>query len=63
MDYSDRQQLMVVKGCFSNAQLQLVYAIRALERIDSNFEETTKQIKQTIGDLQVAITELHEVIK
>lgn len=56
----DKQWLTPAKASLKNAQRELVYAVRALERVGGNFESTISDIKQTIGDLEVAVTALEE---
>lgn len=56
----DKQWLVPAKTSLKNAQRELVYAVRALERTGCNFEETINNIKQTIGDLEVAVTAFDE---
>ena len=56
----DKQWLTPAKSSLKNAQRELVYAVRAFERTGGNFDDTIKDIKQTIGDLEVAVTALEE---
>lgn len=56
----DKQWLTPAKTSLKNAQRELVYAVRALERSGGNFELTINDIKQTIGDLEVAVTAFEE---
>lgn len=56
----DKQWLVPAKTSLKNAQRELVYAIRALERTGGNFDKTISEIKKTIGDLEVAITAFDE---
>ena len=56
----DKQWLTPAKTSLKNAQRELVYAVKALERTGGNFESTINAIKQTIGDLEVAVTAFEE---
>ena len=56
----DKQWLTPAKTSLKNAQRELVYAVRALERTGVNFEATIKDLKETIGDLEVAIITFDE---
>lgn len=56
----DKQWLAPAKTSLRNAQRELVYAVRALERTGGNFDATINDIKQTIGDLEVAVTAFEE---
>ena len=58
----DKQQLTSAVWRLKNAQLELVYAVIAFERTGGKFDDTIKNIKQTIGDLKVAVTDLEEWI-
>tara|TARA_R110002033_G_scaffold111498_1_gene157051 strand:- start:414 stop:632 length:219 start_codon:yes stop_codon:yes gene_type:complete len=58
----DKQWLVPALSSLANAQRELVYAIRAFERDGGNFDDTIKNIKQTIGDLEVVVTDLEEWI-
>ena len=56
----NREWLLSAKGCLENAKLQLVYAAKAFQQAGGNFEPTIKEIKETIGDLEIAIESLEE---
>ena len=55
-----KEWLTPAKTSLKNAQRELVYAVRALERTGRNFEATINEIKQVIGDLEIAITAFEE---
>ena len=53
----DKQWLVPALSSLKNAQRELVFAVRAFEDTEY-FHHTIKNIKQTIGDLEVAVTDL-----
>jgi len=59
----DKTWLTPARTSLKNAQRELVYAVRALERTGGNWAATIKEIKETIGDLEVAITDLEEKLE
>jgi hypothetical protein len=60
MSEINKEWLIAAKECLKNSQRQLVYAAKAFKRAGGNFEPTIKEIKETIGDLEMAIESLEE---
>ena len=58
----DKQLLTPALLRLKNAQLELVYAVRAFERTGGNFDGTIKNIKENIGDLLVCTTALEDLV-
>lgn len=52
--------LVAAKQSLENAKRELVYAARAFERTDGPFEQTIKEIKENIGDLEMSIEALKD---
>ena len=49
------EYLIAAKDQFNNAEKSLVMAVIALQMSEGDFEKTIKEIKETIGDLRIAI--------
>ena len=57
----DKSWLIAARSSLSNAKRELVYAARAFERANKEvFAPTIKEIKENIGDLEMAIESLNE---
>lgn len=56
----DKQWLTPALTSIDNAKTQLVYAVRALERSGGDFDATIRNIKETIGDLEVGTITLKD---
>ena len=52
--------LITARQSLENAKRELVYSIRSFEKSEGNFESTIKEIKENIGDIEVAIEALRD---
>ena len=55
-----REWLIAAKGHLGNAKRELVYVAKALRNSGGNFETRIKEIKENIGDIELAIESLEE---
>lgn len=57
----NKEWLVAAKSSLENAKRELVYAARAFERSNSDaFKPTIKEIKESIGDLEMSIEAINE---
>ena len=57
----NKEWLIAARSSLENAKRELVYAARAFERAHADaFKPTIKEIKATIGDLEMSIAAINE---
>jgi hypothetical protein len=54
----DTNQLVIAHEQFKQAHRAMILAVRALQRSGGKFDVTIKDIKETIGDLSLAIEQM-----
>ena len=56
------EYLVAARDQFRSAQASLVMAVRALQMSGGDFAPTIKEVKETIGDLAVAVEQITDHI-
>ena len=56
------EYLIAARNQFASAQRSLVMAVRALQETGFDFDKTIKEVKETIGDLAVAVEQITDHI-
>jgi len=58
----DKKYLVSAKDQLNNARYSLIMTVRALKQTGVNFEKIIKEIKETIGDISIAIEEIEDYL-